>query len=77
MSLPHAKRVKQLDAFGKEDVAPDQDLWELHAVVHKAIQVLVGSLLGAVPVFSFIIARNTRLQLEGCIDFSCRLWQLS
>ncbi|GAB4818042.1 hypothetical protein N2152v2_005088 [Parachlorella kessleri] len=38
MSLPHAKRVKQLDALGKEDIAPDQDLWELHAVVHKAIQ---------------------------------------
>lgn len=39
MSLPHAKRVKQLDSTGVEDQPVDSDLWELHALVQKAIQV--------------------------------------
>lgn len=39
MSLPHAKRVKQLDGQGLEEQPADQDLWDLHAVVQRALQV--------------------------------------
>lgn len=39
MALPHGKRVKSIGPGGEEEAGVDQDLWDLHAVVARALQV--------------------------------------